>query len=77
MKDLREAARELERGGQAETIRALAGSAEAQKLGGMLDRKAAERALNSGDTAALQRMLDGLLATEEGRNLIDRLQKLM
>ena len=76
MQTLEELGRELERGGRAEELRKLAASDEGKRLGAMLDRQAAERALKSGDAAALRRMLEGLLATEEGRSLAEKLRRL-
>ena len=76
MQTLEELGRELERGGRAEELRKLAASDEGKRLGAMLDRQAAERALKSGDAAALRRMLEGLLATEEGRRLAEKLRRL-
>lgn len=76
MQTLEELGRELERGGRAEELRKLAASDEGKRLGAMLDRQAAERALKSGDAAALRRMLGELLATEEGRRLAEKLRRL-
>ena len=77
MQDLEKLAQELRRRGKSEGIRALADSADGQRLGAMIDGKAAERALRSGDGAALQQLLRGVLGTEEGRRLVTRLQDLM
>ena len=77
MKDLRRLARELEQSGRGGAIRELAGSPEGRRIGSLLDAQAAEKALQSGDTAALRQMLAGVLATDEGRTLAEKLRQLM
>ncbi len=77
MQDLEKMAQELRRRGKAEGIRALADSADGRKLGSMIDGEAAQRALRSGDSAALQQLLRGVLGTDEGRRLVTELQSLM
>ena len=77
MQDLEKMAQELRRRGKAEGIRALADSADGRKLGSMIDGEAAQRALRSGDSAALQQLLRGVLGTDEGRRLVTALQSLM
>lgn len=77
MQDVEKLAQELRRRGKSEGIRALADSADGQRLGAMIDGKEAERALRAGDSAALQQLLQGVLGTEEGRRLVARLQSLM
>ena len=76
MQDLEKLAQELRRRGKTQGIRALADSADGQKLGAMFDGKA-ERALRAGDSAALQQLLRGVLGTDEGRRLVNELQSLM
>lgn len=77
MQDLEKLAQELRRRGKTEGIRALADSADGRKLGSMIDGEAAQRALRSGDSAALQQLLRGVLGTDEGRRLVTELQSLM
>ena len=77
MQDLEKLAQELRRRGKTEGIRALADSADGQRLGSMIDGKEAERALRSGDSAALQQLLRNVLGTDEGRRLVTQLQGLM
>jgi hypothetical protein len=77
MQDLEKMAQELRRRGKTEGIRALADSADGRKLGSMIDGEAAQRALRSGDSAALQQLLRGVLGTDEGRRLVTELQSLM
>lgn len=77
MQDLEKLAQELRRRGKTEGIRALADSADGRKLGSMIDGEAAQRALRSGDSAALQQLLRGVLGTDEGRRLVTALQSLM
>ena len=77
MQELEKLAQELRRRGKTEGIRALADSADGRKLGSMIDGEAAQRALRSGDSAALQQLLRGVLGTDEGRRLVTELQSLM
>lgn len=77
MQDLEKLAQELRRRGKADGIRALAASEEGQKLRSMIDGREAERALRSGDSAALQRLLRGVMGTDEGQRLAAKLQSLM
>ena len=77
MQELEKMAQELRRRGKTEGIRALADSADGRKLGSMIDGDAAQRALRSGDSAALQQLLRGVLGTDEGRRLVTELQSLM
>lgn len=77
MQNLEEIGRELEKRGQVEAIKKLAASADGQKLGGMLDRQAVEKAAKSGDTEALRQMLSRVLETSEGRRLAENVKKLL
>ena len=77
MQELEKLAQELRRRGKTEGIRALADSADGRKLGSMIDGEAAQRALRSGDSAALQQLLRGVLGTDEGRRLVTELQSLI
>ena len=77
MQELEKMAQELRRRGKTEGIRALADSADGRKLGSMIVGDAAQRALRSGDSAALQQLLRGVLGTDEGRRLVTELQSLM
>jgi Zn-dependent M16 (insulinase) family peptidase len=60
-----------------EDIRALADSADGRKLGQMIDGAAVESAVKSGDSAALQQILRGVLSTAEGQRLAENLRKMM
>ncbi len=67
--------KELLKGKNVGALKALAKGSDGQKLAGMLDRAAAEQALQKGDAAALQGMLDRLLATPEGQRLAQEVKK--
>ncbi len=77
MRDLREKARELERGEKGEALRALAASAEARRVGALLDAQAVEKAVGTGDAEAMRKLLGTLLQTEEGRRLAENVRKMM
>ncbi len=77
MRDLEAVARELKKQGKAESIRALADSADGQRLGKMIDTAAVEQAVRGGDSAALQQILRGVLSTAEGQRLAENIRKMM
>lgn len=77
MQNLEHVARELQKSGKAEGFRALAESADGQKLGQMLDARAVEKAVKGGDSAALQEILKGVLRTAEGQRLAEGIRKMM
>lgn len=77
MRDWEALDRELRRGEKGEALKKLAGSQDARRLGGMVDAEAARRAAQSGDAAALKKLLGGVLATEEGQRLARELRHLM
>lgn len=77
MQDLQKIGKELARRGKTADIRALAQSADGQKLGALVDPGAVESAAKSGDSEALRRILSDVLSTEEGRRLTEKVQKLM
>ena len=75
MQDLEKAMGELARQGKLDQLKALAGSRDGQALGRSIDRAALERAVKSGDSAALQQILQGALSTEQGRRLARELRR--
>ena len=77
MQNLEELAKELQRRGQAEQLKTLAASADGQQLSRLVDPKALAEAAKSGDTEALRRMMNGLLATAEGQRLSAAVQRLL
>ncbi len=77
MQDLEKLAQELRRRGKTEGIRALADSPDGKKLGQMIDGGAVEQAVRSGDSAALQQILRGVLGTAEGRRLAENLRSML
>ena len=70
-------AQELRRQGKTEGIRALADSADGQKLSKMIDGAAVEKAVKAGDSAALQQILRGVLGTAEGQRLAESIRSMM
>ena len=69
--------REPQRRGKTESIKALAASPDGEKLAGMLDRSALERAAKAGDAEALRRLLGSVLRTEEGKRLAENIRRVM
>ena len=77
MQDFEKISRELERRGKTETIRKLASSPEGQRISGMIDPQAVEKAARGGDTESLKNMLSKILATPEGKQLAESVKKMM
>ena len=64
MQDLEKLAQELRSRGKTEELRALAESADGQRLGERIDGAAVEKALRSGDSETLRQILQGVLYAE-------------
>lgn len=77
MRDLDGIVKELQRGGRGGRLEKLGDTADGKKLESMVDAQALERAMKSGDAAALKGMLSSLLATPEGRRLAGEVKKVM
>ena len=75
--DMEKLARELERDGKGAALRRLGSSAEGKKLESMIDGAALQKALQSGNTASLQKMLGALLSTPEGKALAEDVGRIM
>ena len=70
-------AADLLRGGRGGQLRALAASRDGEKLAGMVDASAIERAAASGDADALRGLLARVLSTDEGRRLAGEIRRVM
>jgi len=77
MQNLEHMAQELQKNGKAEGFRALAESADGQKLSKMIDAQAVEKAVKGGDSDALRQILQGVLSTAEGQRLAEGIRKMM
>ncbi len=77
MQDLEHLGRQLQHSGKADGLQKLAASREGQKLRGMLNGKAVEQAIQTGDEEAMRSLLSQVLSTREGRDLAQAIQKLM
>lgn len=75
--DIEKTVKELEKSGKADKLKAMANSSDAKKLSSMLDTKAVEAAVRSGDGSAMQDILRQVLNTAEGRNLAKRISDAM
>ena len=76
MEDLEKLGRELLSGKNGDALRALAGTAEAQRLSQQMDSAAAEKIMRSGDPAQMKALLQQLLSTPEGKSLAEKLGRL-
>lgn len=77
MKNFQSVEKQLVESGKAEKIKAIADSADGQRLAGKLDAKKVEQAAKSGDAEALRGILLEVLGTGEGKRLAEQLQKAM
>lgn len=77
MKDLENLGRRLEQSGKSDKLRQLADSADGEAVSRMVDAEKIGKAAKSGDMAALQDILRGVLSTEEGKRLAENLKKAM
>ena len=77
MRNLEEISNALKESGKADQLKALSESADAKRLGTMVDRSAVEKAVKSGDNEALRKLLGGVLASPEGQRMAEKLQRMM
>ncbi len=77
MQDLNRLSEQLRKNGQAERLKALAASADGQRLGQMADRAAMADALKRGDSEALRTAVLRLMASSEGQRLSAEVEKLL
>lgn len=77
MKDLENLGRRLEQSGKSDKLRQLAESADGKAVSRMVDAEKIGKAAKSGNMAALQDILRGVLSTEEGKRLAENLKKAM
>lgn len=77
MKDLENLGRRLEQSGKSDKLRQLADSADGKAVSRMVDAEKIGKAAKSGNMAALQDILRGVLSTEEGKRLAENLKKAM
>ena len=75
--DAEKLARELEKDGRGEALRRLGSSAEGKRFERMIDGEALQKALQSGNTASLRKMLGALLSTPEGKALAEDVGRIM
>ncbi len=77
MNELEKLGRELEKSGKRDELKRLADSADGRAVSRLVDADKVGKAAKSGDMAALQEILRGVLSTDEGRRLAESLQKAM
>ncbi len=77
MQDFENISRELERRGKADAIKKLASSPDGQRISGMIDPQAVEKAARGGDAESLKNMLGKILETPEGKRLAENVRKMM
>lgn len=77
MKDLENLGRRIEQSGKSDKLRQLADSADGKAVSRMVDAEEIGKAAKSGNMAALQDILRGVLSTEEGKRLAENLKKAM
>ena len=77
MKDLDKIGNELKKSGKSEALMKLAESPDGKAVGRLVDAESVRKAAKSGDMAALQDILRGVLSTDEGKRLAEGLRKAM
>ena len=77
MKDLDKRGNELKKSGKSEALMKLAESPDGKAVGRLVDAESVRKAAKSGDMAALQDILRGVLSTDEGKRLAEGLRKAM
>ena len=77
MKDLERLGSELKTSGKSEALMKLAESPDGKAVGRLVDAESVRKAAKSGDMAALQDILRGVLSTDEGKRLAEGLRKAM
>ena len=77
MKDLDKLGNELKKSGKSEALMKLAESPDGKAVGRLVDAESGRKAAKSGDMAALQDILRGVLSTDEGKRLAEGLRKAM
>lgn len=77
MKDLDKLGNELKKSGKSEALMNLAESPDGKAVGRLVDAESVRKAAKSGDMAALQDILRGVLSTDEGKRLAEGLRKAM
>lgn len=73
--DLEQYAKKVRQGEKGSALDALARSADGEKLLAGLDKKRLEQAAKAGDMQALGQLLQGVLASPEGRRFAAQVQK--
>ena len=62
--------------GRESELKKLADSKDAEKIKAMVDGRKLQKALDEGDTAALQSTITSVLQTEEGARLLSQLEQM-
>ena len=77
MNDLEKLGEQLGKSGKSDKLKSIADSDAGRAVGRMVDAEAVQKAAKSGDMAALQNILRGVLSTDEGKRLAESLKKAM
>ena len=77
MKNFESVEKQLVESGKADKIKAIADSADVQRLASRLDAQKVEQAAKSGDSEALRGILLEVLGTGEGKRLAEQLKRAM
>lgn len=77
MKNLEDMERRLVQSGKADKVKAIADSKDGQRLMEKIDSDKVERAVQSGDSEALRRILMDVLRTGEGQRIAKQLEQTM
>lgn len=73
MNELEKKKQELMKSGKGEKLEELAKSSELKRLGKIVDPEAMKKAAATGDNEALSKMLNQVLSTQDGQELLKRI----
>lgn len=75
MSDFDKMSKELLKGGKAKELNNVINSAEGKKIGSIVDGNALKKAFSEGDKDTLNRILNQVLSTEEGKSLAKKINE--
>lgn len=75
MSDFEKMSKDLLKGGRQEGLNSVVNSSEGKKIGSMVDGNALKKAFAEGDKDTLNRIMNQVLSTEEGRTLAKKISE--
>lgn len=75
MKDFDKISKDLLKGGKTNELKNVVNSTEGQKIGKMVDGNALKKAISDGDNDTVNRIMNQVLSTDEGKALAKRISE--